>query len=250
MRRPGGTRAELWVSDIHQLFGIEPRVTQEYWSKKHRIVRPTVTAAARGGRHLYGPREVVKLLVAKQLAEDGMKLYEVQKMIRWMETAPATMVMYPQYPVDLDVADKSRRPSRDQNVGQQDRWQTIMFDPFPDPEIVAESFVRQRGYPIPPMGKKAWMLYWRKVAQFVPVDRYRSGLDSMQVLIPVRWLHAEQGRFRSVRRWFNRVAGELAIEPVLRDDHASLTTTRLIDVAAIKCRVAETLLSGARIREA
>ncbi len=253
MRRPHGSSAELWISDIQKLFGIDPSVSQTYWSARHRIIRPTVIASERGGRNVYGPCEVVKLLVAKQLAEDGMKLDEVQKVIRWMETAPTMLVMYPEYPTDSNRSgsmDKSPQKSKNLGAGQQDTWQTITFDPFPDPETVAESFIRQRGYPRPPLSSKAWMLYWRKVAQFVSVDRYRTGLNSMQVLIPVRWLHAEQDRFRHTLRWFNRVTGELAIEPVLRDDQVPLTTTRLIDVAAIKCLVAETLLSGARIREA
>ncbi|MFC1628528.1 MerR family transcriptional regulator [Gemmatimonadota bacterium] len=243
MRRPKGSSAELWIGDISRLFGIDPRVTQTYWSQKHRLVRPTVISTARGGRHVYGPREIVKLIMAKQLAEDGMMLDEIGRVISWMETAPVKMIVYPHDPADLAITDKSRGMRRDQKVDQQDTWQTITFDPFPDPEMVAKCFIRQRGYPIPPSSTKAWMLYWRKVAQFVPVDRYRTGLDSLQVLIPIRWLHAEQGRFNNIRRWCNRVTGELAIEPVLRDEHAPLSTIRMIDVAMIKCQVAETLLT-------
>lgn len=245
MRRPGGASAELWVSDIHRLFGVEIRATQEYWSKEHRIVRPTITASARGGRHVYGPREVVMLLTAKQLAEDGLKLDEVHKVINWMESSPVQMVMYPHDPADPkrhEGKGEFRRLTGSPRTAQMNRWQTATFDPFPGPEIAEAYFGPRRGYPRLPKVMKGWTDYWRSMAQFVFVDRYRANLPSIQVLIPVRWLHAEYGRFRHILRWFNRITGELAFEPVLRDGHTQLSTIRMIDVAMVKRHVAEKLL--------
>ncbi len=246
MRRPEGEYAELWVSDIQRLFGIEPRVVQEYWSKENRIVRPASTAIGQGGRNVYRAKEIVKLLVAKQLAESGMKLEEVQKVIGWMETKTVKLVRYPHDPRDLQRfidTGEYKWTSGDPRGEEPGWWEAVTFDPFPDSELAATYYAKLRGYSETPTSGFEWQNYWGEVAQFVLIDRYRTGLTSLQVLIPLRWLHSQEGRFIRIHDWFNRVVGDLAFEPVLRWGHDPLSTIRIIDVAMFKRLVADRLLN-------
>ena len=241
MRRPEGEHAELWVSDIHGLFGIEPRVTQEYWSDKHRIVRPAVVASKQGGRNVYKAKEVVKLLVAKQLAEGGMKLIEVQKVIRRLENKVVRMVRYPTDPSDLA---EFKWSSGDPQGTEDGWWDGVTCDPFPDPEIAAKYYQKQRGYPVMPTTALEWQRYWGGVAQFILIDTLWSGVTTPIVLMPLRWIHSPHGRFIRIHDWFNRVIGGLAFEAVLRPGHEPLATFRILDIAQHKFRVANVLLDA------
>ncbi len=245
MRRPEGEHAELWVSDIHNLFGIEPRVTQEYWSDKHRIVRPAVVASKPGGRNVYKAREVVKLLVAKQLAEEGMKLEEVQKVIRRMENKVVKMVKYPTVPNDLSVTPdlaEFKWSTGDPRGAVEGWWDGVTCDPFPDPEIATKYYAKQRGYPEMPTSAIEWKRYWGGVAQFILIDTLWSGVTTPIVLMPLHWLHSPHGRFIRIHDWFDRVIGGLAFEAVLRPGHEPLATFRILDIAQIKRKVADVLL--------
>jgi len=245
MRRPEGASAKLWIGDIHRLFGIEPRVIQEYWSTEHRIVRPSIEASKPGGRNVYLPRDVVKLLTAKQLAESGMKLEEVGKVIHWMGNK---MVLPLRYPDDLrelrtytDTGEFSWTSGNPRGE-REGWWESVNFDPFPRPEVAAAYYGKKRGYPPMPETATDWLRYWRGLAQFVLIDRYRRSLSSVHVLVCLRWLYAPPGQFTRIRRWYHEVISDLALEPVLQKGHEALSNIRLLDVGAIKRRVAGRLL--------
>ncbi len=246
MRPTTGTSPELWVGDIQEKFGIEPRVVQEYWSKRYKIVRPMRLASKQGGRHVYGRREIVELLMSKQLAESGMLLEEIERVMAWLGEKTVKLARYPDDPASFRrYADSGEFAwtSGDPRGEQEGWWRDVTFDPVPSAEIAAEYYGKIRGYPDPPTRPSAWSKYWGSVAQFILIDRYTMGLTSLQVLIPLRWLQSEQGRFKRIHRWFNLVMGDVAFEPVLVAGHASLTTVRMVDIAQIKKHVVDVLLS-------
>lgn len=248
MRPKDGRDAELWIGEIDNRFGVHVRMTQQYTEMG--IITPMTRASARGGRNVYGARSIVELLVAKRLARDGMRLHEVLKVMKWLQSTSVKLVKYPDDTDSLnwyeDNGEFTRR-SRDSRMEQEWWGPELLFSPFPDWEVASAYFDKVRGYPELPQTGEEWISYWESIVQLVLI-RHQTGLSALTVVIPKRWISAEPGRFRRVLRWFNQVTGVTA-EPVLRGGHDPLTTLRIIDVAMIKRLVADKLMNPPETEE-
>lgn len=237
----GGRDTEMWVGAVEILFGIRKRLTQEYTELN--LITPLKHTKARGGRNIYGPSEIVQLLMAKRLVEDGMLISEVEKVMNWLLSTSVKVVRYPQDPETLNWYEDSgefKWISGDPRAEQDWWWPELLLSPFPDEEVASSYFNKVRGYPELPQTDREWVSYWNSMVQLI-VLRYQTGLSAISVAIPKRWISAEPGHFRRVLKWLNQVTGVTA-EPVLRGGDDPLSTIRIIDVAKLKRLVAGKLL--------
>ena len=244
MRCIRGRDAELWVSEISDSFDMPVRLIQEY--TRHGIITPKIPATGGGGRNVYGRVELVKLLIARSLAEGRMPWKEVREVIGWLEWKMVSMARYPDDPNDfVGLPDNGKFDITSWDPMSEDAgpWQKVSLDPLPSDEVAKAFYGKTRGYPEQPTNSEEWRSYWGNMAQFLDVDRCRTGLTTLEILIPHRWLNTEEGRFKGIKGWFNEVIGDLVFEPVLRDSGSPLSTVHILDLARIKKQVVDMLLS-------
>lgn len=237
MVHPYGLDPELWINHVNDLLSIDPRVIQDYTAKG--IVAPKQAAIKQGGRNIYGRIELTKIIAAKVLVESGMSLNEVKNVMKWVEREEVHVSYL------RGVFGQEPWRGGDPNPPKVEDWSgTTTYDPFPPSPVKYAHFGASREYPRPPMNDGSeWIHYWGSVMHLLPVHEFYKKKSMSQILIPRKWLSPQASPPQEFNDWLIQVTGGWTVDVVLKEMNSELTAIRFLDLALLKKRVAEAILS-------
>lgn len=266
------------LSEAAEYTGIGVKTIQKYVSVE-KLIQPFESPEKEGGWYLFGRMDFTRLLIIKKLIENGMLIKDVKKFMVWLDGSLVNLRRHSQkqrhlqehtdnpnqFKVDFETGfgrehdwrggdpalenDYPYKPSTFMLIlDKLSQGRVLNYDPFPTQKLKLEFYNGEAGYPKPPSEASGWLQYWKSVQQNVYVDQYRMMEEhpeypSHQLLFPVRSVESQSKAAKYIRRWVNRIEGEIFFNNRMYQTSSAVSNNRVLDLAEIKAEIAGRILN-------